>query len=110
MLTGNHIGPEAVPQDRQLAIHRTSIKEFEQTKSFVVGKQTALRLCCGRRFAKNPGKIVTKTAFLFKTTSISHITHPLTFSHFTQGQPHPTGAMIGLESHSIMTFELPSRS
>ena len=77
MFSGNDIGPKSVSQDRQLALHRTSIDKLEQTKSLVVcnrqhrakkrfdafGKQTALRLCRGRWFAKNPGESVAKTAF-----------------------------------------------
>src|SRR5205823_3920056 len=77
VFTGNDIGPKPLSQDRQLALHRTSINELEQTEPFIVrnrqhraewsfnpfGKQTALRLCCGRRFAKNPRESVTKPAF-----------------------------------------------
>ena len=77
VFTGNDIGPKSLSQDRQLAVHRTSINELEQTKSLVVcnrehraegrfdalGKQTALRLCRGRWFAKNSSESITKAAF-----------------------------------------------
>src|SRR5437764_13163397 len=100
MFSGNDIGPKPVSQDRQLALHRTSIDKLEQTKSLVVcnrqhraerrfdafGKQPALRLCRGRSLAKNPGEGVAQTAVYVKTPSMPPVIAALTLSHSPERQ------------------------
>jgi len=108
MFTGKrHWSGAAVAKiDSSRSIARRS-NELEQTKSLVVlpiasiaprgvfdafGKQTALRLCRGRWFAKNPRESCRENHFLSqKPLPFRTSFHALAFSHFTQCQPPSDG-------------------
>jgi hypothetical protein len=72
-------------------------------------KQWCMRPGICWRFAKDLCERVAKTAFRFKTTSISHLIHAIAVPHLIQSKTHPPRAMIRLECHSIMALELSTR-
>src|SRR5215470_17298155 len=122
VFAGHDIRPQPFSQDRQLAFHRTSIDELEQTKAFIIcngehgtewcfdalREKSALRFRRLWRFTKNSSESIAETALRFEAAAISHLVHALALLYSAQRQTHSPGAMIRLECHSIMTLELSS--
>src|SRR5438552_17299183 len=122
MFAGHDIRPQPFSQDRQLAFHCASIHELEQAKAFIIcngehraergfdalSEQTALCLRRRRRFTENSSECVAEPALRFEAAAISHLVHPLALLYSAQCATHSSGAVIGLESHSVMTLELSS--
>ena len=123
MFTRNHAGFQARPQDGKLAFKGAAIDKFEQTQACVVrdgqhrakrcldsfGKEAALPFRCARRFAKDFGKGVAKSALRFEAAPVADSFHTLALVHFAQSPAHPAGAIVSLESHAVMPFELAAR-
>jgi len=117
MFSGNDIGPKPVFARSTALALRTSIDKLGQTKSLVVcnrqhrAKRVSMRSAnkppCAFAAVGGSPKIRRESARkpLYESNHFHFAHHhALTFSHFTQCPAPPTGAMIGLESHSIMTL------
>src|SRR4051812_20088775 len=122
VLTRNDVRLKSAAQDRHFAFHGAAIDELEQTKTFVVRnrehrakgglnplrKQASLLLCLGGNVAENPRERVSETAGRSKAASVLNFVHPPALANFAQRQSHPAGAMVSLERHPVMPFELPA--
>src|SRR5437870_1975244 len=73
-----------------------------------LSEQTALCFRRRRRFTENSSESIAESALRFESAAISHLVHPLALLYSAQCATHSSGAVIGLESHSVMTLELSS--
>src|SRR6267143_1478096 len=126
MLTRNDTCSQSLPQARQFAFRRATVRKLEQTQTFVIGnsdhraerrvdslrKQRTTRYGspeAGWGFTKNLRERFAETALRSKTAAISRCIHATAVTHVAQGQSHSARAMISLKRHSVMPFELSPR-